>query len=66
VALSALVGFTLPGDLSASDRYFATDITPPFVLEAGRLAVPTGPGLGVLPLPDVLRRVTTDKEWIPR
>ena len=35
VALAALPGFTLPGDTSASDRYFRTDITPPFVL-AGR------------------------------
>ena len=35
VALAALPGFTLPGDLSASDRYFARDITAPFVLEDG-------------------------------
>ena len=47
-------GFTVPGDLSASDRYFADDITEPFVLDGGRLTVPTGPGLGVTPLPDRL------------
>jgi O-succinylbenzoate synthase len=47
VALSSLPGFTLPGDSSASDRYYATDLTEPFVLEDGRLRVPTGPGLGV-------------------
>jgi len=47
VAMAAMPNFTLPGDTSASDRYFHRDITEPFVLRAGRLAVPTGPGLGV-------------------
>lgn len=59
VALAALPNFTLPGDTSASDRYYSQDITPPFVLEEGRLRVPTGPGIGVSPLPDVLDDVTT-------
>ena len=65
VALAALPGFTLPGDLSASDRYFATDLTPPFVVEDGELAVPEGPGIGVDPLPEVLAEVTVRSEWIP-
>jgi O-succinylbenzoate synthase len=65
VALAALPGFTLPGDTSASGRYFETDLTEPFVLENGHLAVPSGPGLGVEPLLDVLRSVTTSTEWIP-
>jgi len=47
VAMAAMPGFTLPGDTSASDRYFRRDITEPFVLRDGRLNVPTGPGLGV-------------------
>ena len=48
LALSALDGFTLPGDVSATRRYFAADLTEPFVLDAdGTIAVPTGPGLGV-------------------
>ncbi|MFB2599513.1 o-succinylbenzoate synthase [Herbiconiux sp. P17] len=47
VALAALPGFTLPGDTSASNRYFAEDLTESFVLVDGRLAVPTGPGSGV-------------------
>ena len=38
------VGFVLPGDTSASDRYYRTDVTEPFVLDGGHLAVPTGPG----------------------
>ncbi|GII76366.1 o-succinylbenzoate synthase [Sphaerisporangium rufum] len=65
LALAALPGFTLPGDLSASGRYYATDITEPFVLRDGHLTVPTGPGLGVTPLPEVLREVTTATEWLP-
>jgi len=59
VALAALPGFTLPGDTSASSRYFATDITPPFVLDDGRLRVPTGPGIGVDPIPALLAELTT-------
>ncbi len=62
VALASLSGFTVPGDLSASNRYFAEDITEPFVLAEGRLAVPTGPGIGVTPRPDVLARCTIARE----
>jgi O-succinylbenzoate synthase len=54
VALAALPGFTLPGDTSASNRYYAQDVTEPFVLHDGMLSVPTGPGIGVTPLPEVL------------
>ena len=61
-ALAALPGFTLPGDTSASDRYYRQDVTTPFVLEDGHLAVPTGAGIGVDPLPDVLRELTTGSE----
>jgi o-succinylbenzoate synthase len=54
VALAALPGFRSPGDTSASDRYFAQDLTEPFVLEDGHLAVPSGPGLGRTPTSDAL------------
>lgn len=47
VAMAAMSNFTLPGDTSASSRYFRRDVTQPFVLEDGRLRVPQGPGLGV-------------------
>lgn len=49
VALASLPGFVLPGDISASDRYYATEvIEPPFVLNTdSTLTVPTGPGIGV-------------------
>jgi O-succinylbenzoate synthase len=65
VALAALPGFTLPGDTSGSDRFYDTDITEPFVLENGHLAVPAGPGLGVQPLPEVMEQVTAAREWVP-
>ena len=47
VALASLPGFTMPGDTSASERYFAEDLTEPFALVDGHLRVPDGPGLGV-------------------
>lgn len=65
VALAALPGFTLAGDTSASDRYYASDVTAPFVLDDGYLAVPTGPGLGVEPDPGRLSEVTTAVERLP-
>ena len=64
VALAALPNFTLPGDTSASGRYFATDVTVPFVLEDGRLRVPTAPGIGVDPIPDILESLTTAVELV--
>ncbi|MGH9118295.1 MAG: o-succinylbenzoate synthase [Acidimicrobiales bacterium] len=64
LALAALPNFTLPGDTSASDRYYRRDITPPFVLDDGRLPVPTGPGIGVSPLTDALDEVTTSVEVV--
>ncbi|MCU0261872.1 MAG: o-succinylbenzoate synthase [Ilumatobacteraceae bacterium] len=58
IALASLPGFTLPGDTSASDRFYTRDVTEPFVLHDGRIAVPTGPGLGVAPISEVLTELT--------
>ncbi|MDP5228537.1 MULTISPECIES: o-succinylbenzoate synthase [Arthrobacter] len=55
-ALAALDGFTLPGDISASGRFYAEDVTEPIVLDHGTVAVPSGPGLGATPIPEVLDR----------
>jgi o-succinylbenzoate synthase len=55
VALAALPNFRLPGDTSASARYFTEDLTEPFVLEDGHVAVPTGPGLGRTPRAESVR-----------
>jgi O-succinylbenzoate synthase len=64
LALAALENFTLPGDISATARYYAQDITAPFVLDDGHIAVPDGPGTGVHILPDVLDRLTTHRETL--
>lgn len=58
VHLASLGLFTLPADLSASDRYYREDlIEPPFVLGPGStLEVPRGPGIGVEVRESVLRR----------
>ncbi|MFI5591545.1 o-succinylbenzoate synthase [Amycolatopsis sp. NPDC051758] len=64
VALASLPGFTLPGDTSASGRFYRTDITDPFVLDDGCLPVPSGPGLGVAPIPELLAEVTGDRTWL--
>lgn len=63
VALAALPGFVLPGDVSASDRFYRVDLTEPFVMRDGALAVPRGPGLGVAPIPEILDELTTWSEW---
>ena len=48
IAMSTLAGFTLPGDVSASERYWTTDIIEPAVTVSprGTIQVPTKPGLG--------------------
>ncbi|TMF92817.1 MAG: o-succinylbenzoate synthase [Chloroflexi bacterium] len=66
VAMAAMPGFTLPGDTSASDRYYHRDITEPFVLEDGRLRVPTGPGLGVSIDAEYLASITYWKSVVGR
>jgi o-succinylbenzoate synthase len=59
VAVAALDGFSLPGDLSASSRYFETDFAGPLELDAtGCLRVPTGPGIGVEVDRDLVERFT--------
>ncbi len=48
--IATMPNFTLPGDISATDRYYAEDIAEPrFVLntEDSTISVPTGPGIGV-------------------
>ncbi len=48
IALATLDGFTVPGDLGASDRLFDPDLVdPPWQLAEGRLEAPVGPGIGV-------------------
>jgi O-succinylbenzoate synthase len=62
--LSALPGFTLPGDVAASRRYFIPDLIEP-PIEVGRdglIAIPAGPGIGVTPVADRVRAATQQTE----
>ncbi|OFX15363.1 MAG: o-succinylbenzoate synthase [Armatimonadetes bacterium RBG_19FT_COMBO_69_19] len=63
LALASLSNFTLPADLSASDRYFHEDlIDPPVTLNAdGTISVPTAPGLGFTVRLGRIDRATTRK-----
>ncbi len=64
LAVASLPNFSLPGDISASDRYWAEDIVdPPFTLNPdGTMDVPGGPGIGVRVLRDRLERFSLRKE----
>jgi O-succinylbenzoate synthase len=64
LALASLPGFTLPGDLSAADRFWAEDIVtvPAHLDPGGTIAVPGGPGLGVEVRED-LAGVTVRRDW---
>lgn len=61
VHLASLPNFSLPGDVSASDRYFETEIIgEPFTVEPdGTMKVPTGPGIGVTVLEERIRQLAT-------
>ena len=66
VHLASLPNFSLPGDVSASERYFATEIIgEPFTVQPdGTMRVPTGPGIGVTVLEKVIRKMAVQtKEY---
>jgi O-succinylbenzoate synthase len=59
LALAGMPGFRLPGDTSASSRYFAEDLTDRFIMRSdGTMTIPDGPGIGVTPLPGRLEACT--------
>lgn len=60
IAMSTLPGFTLPGDVSASSRYWAEDVIEPEVevSSRGTITVPTSPGLGFSVKRDLINRLT--------
>jgi O-succinylbenzoate synthase len=69
IAISSLRGYTLPGDVSASKRYWEEDlIDPPVeVSPRGTIPVPTSPGLGYHVRQDLIERWTVEKEtWRAR
>jgi o-succinylbenzoate synthase len=64
IALSTLPNFTLPGDVSASRRYFHEDIIEPEVVVSpqGTIQVPSGPGIGFEPVIERIDELTVKKE----
>jgi len=66
IALATLPGFTLPGDISASDRYWREDIIdPPVTVNSnGMIAVPTGPGLGYTVVESRVRQRALRRETV--
>jgi o-succinylbenzoate synthase len=66
VALSSLENFTLPGDVSASARYWAEDIIEPEVTVSreGEIAIADAPGRGYEVRSDLIERLTVRKEMI--
>jgi O-succinylbenzoate synthase len=68
IALASLRGFTLPGDISASSRYFERDIISPEVTVAsdGTVAVPETTGLGFAVDLDYIEHLTETREYISR
>jgi O-succinylbenzoate synthase len=64
IALSTLPNFTLPGDVSASRRYWVEDIIEPEVVVSSRgtITVPTAPGIGYNLKMDLIEKLTTRTE----
>jgi o-succinylbenzoate synthase len=59
VAIATLPGFTIPGDVSGSDKYYAEDIVePPILADRGAITVFDGPGLGVEPIEERIQART--------
>jgi len=66
IALSTLENYTLPGDVSASARYWREDIVEPeiTVSSAGEIAIPDTPGRGYQVKTELVERLTVRKEEI--
>jgi O-succinylbenzoate synthase len=66
IAMATLEGFTLPGDVSASSRYWKEDIIePPVTVSAGgTIAAPEGPGIGFEPNLSRIEKLTVRQETI--
>ena len=66
IALSSLPNFSLPGDVSASKRYWTEDIIEPEVTVSatGEITVPTTPGRGFEVQPDRIEKITVRKKTL--
>jgi O-succinylbenzoate synthase len=68
VALASLPNFILPGDISASKRYYKEDIVEPAfdINPDSTMTVPTGPGIGVEIRMERLEQVTVTRQEFTR
>jgi O-succinylbenzoate synthase len=66
IALSSLENFTLPGDVSASARYWKEDIVEPEITVSpeGEIAIPDSPGRGYEVRYDLIEQLTVRKETV--
>jgi O-succinylbenzoate synthase len=66
IALASLQNFSLPGDVSASARYWVEDIVEPEVTVSsqGEIAVPTGPGAGFTVRRERIDALTVRRETV--
>jgi O-succinylbenzoate synthase len=64
IAVSSLPGYTLPGDVSASQRYWHEDVIEPevTVTPQGTIRLPDKPGLGYHVRRDLIERLTIEKQ----
>lgn len=64
IAMSTLANFSLPGDITASRRYWREDIIEPEVVVSaqGTIQVPSGAGIGFAPRLDLIEKLTVRKE----
>ena len=66
IAISTLEGYTLPGDVSASKRYWAEDVIEPAVevTPHGTIVAPEAPGIGFAVMRERIDKVTIRKTEI--
>jgi O-succinylbenzoate synthase len=66
IAVSTLENYSLPGDVSASARYWREDLVEPeiTVSAAGEITIPDSPGRGYEVKTDLVERLTVRKEEI--
>jgi len=66
IAMSTLPNFSLPGDVTASKRYWHEDVISPEVTVTphGTIRVPTGPGIGFAPRVERIQSITVRQELL--
>lgn len=68
VAVASLPNYEFPGDIPASYRYWKQDLTSPELIidKQALIQVPTTPGIGFEPIPELMDSFTYEKQEIER